>query len=94
MPETPLVNWIYKYLKDGIITALQLVGVQTIAGLSGSDVTVVLTSGKTLVLDDGPWEDLRIEPTARVIKVLLVLAVLAGAVWLGLRIWKQSRPRS
>jgi membrane protein DedA with SNARE-associated domain len=37
--------------------------------------------------------ELWIEPAARVIKVLLVLAVLAGAVWLGLRIWKQSRQR-
>jgi len=35
-----------------------------------------------------------IEPAARVVKVLLVLAVLAGAVWLGLRLWKQSRHRS
>jgi membrane protein DedA with SNARE-associated domain len=37
--------------------------------------------------------ELWIAPAARVVKVLLVLAVLAGAVWLGLRIWKQSRNR-
>jgi membrane protein DedA with SNARE-associated domain len=35
--------------------------------------------------------ELWIAPAAKVVKVLLVLAVLAAAVWLGLRIWKQSR---
>ena len=30
-----------------------------------------------------------IEPVAKAVKVLLVLAVLAGAVWLGLRTWKK-----
>lgn len=33
--------------------------------------------------------ELWIEPVARVVKVLLVLAVLAGAAWLALRIWKR-----
>ena len=32
-----------------------------------------------------------IEPAARVVKLLLVLALLAGAVGLGLRIWRQRR---
>jgi len=35
--------------------------------------------------------ELWIAPAAKVVKVLLVLAVLAAAVWRGLRIWKQSR---
>ncbi len=30
-----------------------------------------------------------IEPIAKVVKVLLVLAVVAGGAWLGLRIWKR-----
>jgi membrane protein DedA with SNARE-associated domain len=33
--------------------------------------------------------ELWIEPVARVVKVLLVLALLAGAAWLALRIWKR-----
>ncbi|MEB3323336.1 MAG: DedA family protein [Synechococcaceae cyanobacterium] len=33
--------------------------------------------------------ELWIEPVARVVKVLLVVAVLALGVWLGLRIWKR-----
>jgi membrane protein DedA with SNARE-associated domain len=32
-----------------------------------------------------------LDPVAKAIKVLLLLAVLAGAVWLGLRIWKRSQ---
>jgi membrane protein DedA with SNARE-associated domain len=32
-----------------------------------------------------------IEPVSKVVKVLLLLAVLAGAVWLGLRIWKRRQ---
>ena len=30
-----------------------------------------------------------IEPVAKVVKLVLVLALAAGAVWLGLRIWKK-----
>jgi hypothetical protein len=33
--------------------------------------------------------ELWIEPVAKGVKVLLVLAVVAGLVWLGLRIWKK-----
>ncbi|MEB3241004.1 MAG: DedA family protein, partial [Synechococcus sp.] len=32
-----------------------------------------------------------IEPVAKLIKVLLVVAVAAAAVWLGLRVWRRSR---
>jgi hypothetical protein len=32
-----------------------------------------------------------IEPVSKVVKVLLLIAVLAGAVWLVLRIWRRRR---
>jgi hypothetical protein len=32
-----------------------------------------------------------IEPVAKAVKLVLVLALAAGAVWLGLRIWKKRR---
>jgi predicted negative regulator of RcsB-dependent stress response len=33
--------------------------------------------------------ELWIEPVAKAVKVLLVLAVLGGGAWLGLRIWRR-----
>jgi hypothetical protein len=33
--------------------------------------------------------ELWIEPVAKAIKVLLVIAVLAGATWLAIRTWKK-----
>jgi hypothetical protein len=32
-----------------------------------------------------------LDPVAKAIKVLLLLAALGGAAWLGLRIWKRSQ---
>ena len=32
-----------------------------------------------------------IDPVSKVVKVLLVIAVLAGGIWLGLRIWRRRQ---
>ena len=32
-----------------------------------------------------------IDPVSKVIKVLLVVVVLAGGIWLGLRIWRRRQ---
>ena len=61
---------------------------------AGSLIWTLLLTLAGLALGEGYTNvELWIEPAARVVKVLLVLAVLAGAVWLGLRIWRQSRQR-
>ena len=35
--------------------------------------------------------ELWIDPVSKVVKVGLVIAVLAGAIWLGLRIWRRRQ---
>jgi hypothetical protein len=33
--------------------------------------------------------ELWIDPVSKAVKVILVIAVLGGAIWLGLRIWRR-----
>ncbi|PTT95634.1 alkaline phosphatase, partial [Pseudomonas sp. HMWF031] len=33
--------------------------------------------------------ELWIDPVSKLIKVLLVIAVIAGGIWLGLRVWRR-----
>ena len=35
--------------------------------------------------------ELWIDPVSKVVKVLLVVAVLAGVIWLGLRVWRRRQ---
>jgi membrane protein DedA with SNARE-associated domain len=57
---------------------------------AGSLIWTLLLTLAGLVLGEGYSNvELWIEPVAKVIKVLLVLAVAAGVAWLGLRSWKK-----
>ena len=51
--------------------------------------TLLLTLAGLLLGEGYSRVELWIEPVTKVVKVVLVLALLAGAVWLGLRIWKK-----
>jgi membrane protein DedA with SNARE-associated domain len=53
--------------------------------------TLLLTVAGMLLGEGYSNVELWIEPVARVIKVVLVLAVLAAGAWLGLRIWKKRQ---
>ena len=35
--------------------------------------------------------ELWIDPVSKAVKVLLVVSLLAGAIWLGLRIWRRGQ---
>jgi membrane protein DedA with SNARE-associated domain len=57
---------------------------------AGSLIWTLLLTLAGLALGEGYSQvELWIEPVAKAIKVLLVLAVAAGAAWLALRIWKK-----
>ncbi len=59
---------------------------------AGSLIWTLLLTLAGLALGEGYSNvELWIEPVARVIKVLLILAVLGFGVWLGLRTWKKRR---
>jgi membrane protein DedA with SNARE-associated domain len=59
---------------------------------AGSLIWTLLLTVAGLALGEGYSNvELWIAPVARVIKVLLLLALLGGAVWLGLRIWRRRR---
>lgn len=51
--------------------------------------TLLLTLAGLLLGEGYSRVELWIEPVTQVVKVVLVLALLAAAVWLGLRIWKK-----
>ena len=59
---------------------------------AGSLIWTLLLTVAGMVLGEGysnveAW----IDPVSKVIKVLLVVAVLAGGIWLGLRIWRRRQ---
>jgi membrane protein DedA with SNARE-associated domain len=57
---------------------------------AGSLIWTLLLTCAGLALGEGYTNvELWIEPVAKVVKVLLVLAVAAGLVWLGLRTWNK-----
>jgi membrane protein DedA with SNARE-associated domain len=57
---------------------------------AGSLIWTLLLTVAGLVLGEGYSNvEVWIDPVARLVKVLLVLAALSFAVWLGLRIWKR-----
>ncbi|MCP9849492.1 DedA family protein [Cyanobium sp. Morenito 9A2] len=59
---------------------------------AGSLIWTLLLTLAGVALGEGYSKvELWIDPVARVVKVLLVVAVLAGGLWLGLRIWKQRQ---
>ena len=59
---------------------------------AGSLIWTLLLTVAGLVLGEGYSNvEVWIEPVARLVKVLLVIAVLAFAVWLGLRTWRRRR---
>ena len=55
--------------------------------------TLLLTVAGLLLGESYTRVELWIEPVAKVVKVLLVLAVLSSLAWLGLRIWKKEGSR-
>jgi membrane protein DedA with SNARE-associated domain len=59
---------------------------------AGSLIWTLLLTLAGLALGEGYANvELWIEPVAKAVKLVLVLALAAGAVWLGLRIWKKRR---
>ena len=59
---------------------------------AGSLIWTLLLTVAGMVLGEGynnveAW----IDPVSKVVKVLLVIAVLAGGIWLGLRIWRRRQ---
>ena len=57
---------------------------------AGSFIWTLLLTVAGLALGEGYTNvELWIDPVAKAVKVLLVLAVLAGGIWLALRIWKK-----
>jgi membrane protein DedA with SNARE-associated domain len=55
--------------------------------------TLLLTVAGLLLGESYNRVELWIEPVAKVVKVLLVLAALSVLAWLGLRIWKKEASR-
>ena len=55
--------------------------------------TLLLTLAGLLLGESYTRVELWIEPVAKLVKVLLVLAALSGLAWLGLRIWKKQGSR-
>ena len=59
---------------------------------AGSLIWTLLLTLAGMVLGEGYSSvELWIEPVSKVVKVVLVIALVAGAVWLGLRIWRRRQ---
>ena len=59
---------------------------------AGSLIWTALLTVAGMVLGEGYSNvELWIDPVSKAVKVLLVVAVLAGAIWLGLRIWRRRQ---
>ena len=64
----------------------------TLVGRAGRDPEVRYFESGSMVLGEGYSNvELWIDPVSKAVKVLLVVAVLAGAIWLGLRIWRRRQ---
>ena len=60
---------------------------------AGSLIWTVLLTVAGMVLGEGYTNvELWIDPVSKAVKVLLVMAVLVGAIWLGLRVWRRRQP--
>ena len=58
----------------------------------GSLIWTLLLTVAGMVLGEGYSNvEIWIEPVSKVVKVTLVVAVLAGGVWLALRIWRRRQ---
>ena len=53
--------------------------------------TLLLTLAGLLLGESYSSVELWIDPVSKGIKVVLVIALLAGAIWLGLRIWRRRQ---
>ncbi len=59
---------------------------------AGSLIWTLLLTGAGLALGESYSKiEVWIDPVSKVVKVALVVAVLAGGIWLALRIWRRSR---
>jgi membrane protein DedA with SNARE-associated domain len=59
---------------------------------AGSLIWTVLLTVAGMVLGEGYSNvELWIDPVSKAVKVLLVVAVLAGVIWLGLRVWRRRQ---
>ena len=59
---------------------------------AGSLIWTALLTVAGMVLGEGYSNvELWIDPVSKAVKVLLVVALLAGAIWLGLRIWRRRQ---
>ena len=59
---------------------------------AGSLIWTLLLTIAGMVLGEGHSNvEVWIDPVSKVIKVGLVIAVLAGGIWLALRIWRRSQ---
>ena len=59
---------------------------------AGSLIWTALLTVAGMVLGEGYSSvELWIDPVSKAIKVLLVVSLLAGAIWLGLRIWRRRQ---
>ncbi len=59
---------------------------------AGSLIWTVFLTVAGMVLGEGYTNvELWIDPVSKAVKVLLVMAVLAGATWLGLRVWRRRQ---
>jgi membrane protein DedA with SNARE-associated domain len=54
--------------------------------------TLFLTLAGMLLGEGYSRVEVWIEPVARIVKVVLLVAVLAGIAWIGLRTWRRRRP--
>jgi membrane protein DedA with SNARE-associated domain len=57
---------------------------------AGSLIWTALLTVAGMVMGEGYSNvELWIDPVSKAVKVILVIAVLGGAIWLGLRIWRR-----
>ena len=53
--------------------------------------TLLLTVAGMVLGEGYSNVELLIDPVSKAVKVLLVVAVFAGAIWLGLRVWRRRQ---
>ena len=58
----------------------------------GSLIWTLLLTVAGMVLGEGYSNvELWIDPVSKLVKVVLVVALLAGVIWLGLRVWRRRQ---
>ena len=59
---------------------------------AGSLIWTLLLTVAGMVLGEGYSNvEVWIDPVSKLVKLLLVIAVLAGGIWLGLRVWRRRQ---